>query len=125
MTQTVETARNEHTGDNSTTSFAFTFPITAAGDISVYLDKTLKTISSHYTLSVSSYPGTGNVVFGSAPGTDVDILFVQNVPQTQSTSFTAFSTLPSVNIGRALDRAVCMWFATMTVWIVCLVLTIP
>ena len=82
MTQTVETARNEHTGDNSTTSFAFTFPITAAGDISVYLDKTLKTISSHYTLSVSSYPGTGNVVFGSAPGTDVDILFVQNVPQT-------------------------------------------
>jgi len=105
MTQTVETARNEYTGNNSTTSFAFTFPITAAGDISVYEDEVLKTISTHYSVSVSSYPGTGNVVFGTAPGSGDDVLLVQNVPKTQSTSFTAFNTLPAVNIGNALDRA--------------------
>jgi len=105
MTQTVETARNEYTGNNSTTSFAFTFPITAAGDISVYEDEVLKTISTHYSVSVSSYPGTGNVVFGTAPGTGDAVLLVQNVPKTQSTSFTAFNTLPAVNIGNALDRA--------------------
>ena len=105
MTQTVETARNEYTGNNSTTSFAFTFPITAAGDISVYEDEVLKTISTHYSVSVSAYPGTGNVVFGTAPGTGDAVLLVQNVPKTQSTSFTAFNTLPAVNIGNALDRA--------------------
>jgi hypothetical protein len=105
MTQTVETARKEHTGDNSTTSFAFDFPITAAGDISVYEDEVLQTITTHYTVSVSSYPGTGNIVFGTAPGTGDAILFTQNVPETQSTSFTAFNALPAVNIGNALDRA--------------------
>lgn len=105
MTQTVETARKEHTGDNSTTSFAFDFPITAAGDISVYEDEVLQTITTHYTVSVSSYPGTGNIVFVTAPGTGDAILFTQNVPETQSTSFTAFNALPAVNIGNALDRA--------------------
>ena len=47
MTQTALNARVEYTGNNSTTAFAMTFPITAAGDVSVYVDGVLKTITTH------------------------------------------------------------------------------
>ena len=64
MTQSATNARVEYTGDNSTPAFAMTFPITAAGDVSVYVDGVLKTITTHYTVTVSPYPGTGTITFG-------------------------------------------------------------
>ena len=104
MTQTATNARVEYTGNNSTTAFAMTFPITAAGDVSVYVDGVLKTITTHYTVTVTSYPGTGTITFGSAPATDTAILLLQNVPLTQPVDYTAFGAFTAATNETALDR---------------------
>jgi hypothetical protein len=104
MTQTATNARVEYTGNNSTTAFAMTFPITAAGDVSVYVDGVLKTITTHYTVAVTSYPGTGTITFGTAPGTSTAVLLLQNVPLTQPVDYVAFGAFTAATNETALDR---------------------
>ena len=104
MTQTATNARVEYTGNNSTTAFAMTFPITAAGDVSVYVDGVLKTITTHYTVTVSPYPGTGTITFGSAPASSTAVLLVQNVPLTQPVDYVAFGAFTAATNETALDR---------------------
>ena len=104
MTQTATNARVEYTGNNSTTAFAMTFPITAAGDVSVYVDGVLKTITTHYTVTVTSYPGTGTITFGSAPASSTAILLLQNVPLTQPVDYVAFGAFTAATNETALDR---------------------
>ena len=106
MTQTATNARVEYTGNNSTTAFAMTFPITASSDVSVYVDGLLKTITTHYTVAVTSYPGTGTITFTSenTPGTGAKVLFIQNVPLTQPVDYVAFGAFTAATNEGALDR---------------------
>lgn len=106
MTQTATNARVEYTGNNSTTAFAMTFPITASSDVSVYVDGVLKTITTHYTVAVTSYPGTGTITFtsGNTPGTGAKVLFIQNVPLTQPVDYVAFGAFTAATNEGALDR---------------------
>ena len=106
MTQTATNARVEYTGNNSTTAFAMTFPITASSDVSVYVDGVLKTITTHYTVAVTSYPGTGTITFtsGNTPGTGAKVLLIQNVPLTQPVDYVAFGAFTAATNEGALDR---------------------
>ena len=106
MTQTATNARVEYTGNNSTTAFAMTFPITASSDVSVYVDGVLKTITTHYTVAVTSYPGTGTITFtsGNTPGTGAKVLLIQNVPLTQPIDYVAFGAFTAATNERGLDR---------------------
>ena len=105
MTQSVTTARNEGTGNGSTTAFSFTFPISAETDISVYEDEVLQALTTDYTVSVTTYPGAGTVNFVSAPASGVDVLLVQNVPFTQPVNYTTFGAFTTLTNETALDRA--------------------
>jgi hypothetical protein len=46
------------TGAGGAGPYAFTFEILAAGDIAVYKDDVLLTITTHYTVSIASQPGS-------------------------------------------------------------------
>ena len=66
------TTEHFYTGNASTTSFGFTFPILQNSDLKVELDGVLKTENTSGTNNDYSISGT-NVVFNSAPGSSVDI----------------------------------------------------
>jgi hypothetical protein len=56
-----------YTGSAGTGPYAFTFEILAQTDIDVYVDSTLKTLTTDYTVSINAN-GTGSVNFVTAPG---------------------------------------------------------
>ena len=66
------TTENFYTGNTSTTSFGYSFPILQHSDLKVELDGVLKTENTSGTNNDYSISGT-NVVFNSAPGQNVDI----------------------------------------------------
>ena len=66
------TTEHFYTGDASTTSFGYSFPILQNSDLKVELDGVLKTENTSGTNNDYSISGT-NVVFNSAPGSSVDI----------------------------------------------------
>ena len=60
----------EHTGDNSTTSFALGFTFSNKSRITVSVDGAVKTIQDDYTIVGN------NVVFTSVPGTNASIKII-------------------------------------------------
>ena len=66
------TTEKSYTGNNSQTTFGYTFPILQNSDLIVELDGVIKTENTSGTNNDYSISGT-NVVFNSAPGQGVDI----------------------------------------------------
>ena len=66
------TTEHFYTGNNSTTTFGYTFPILQNSDLKVELDGVLKTENTSGTNNDYSISGT-NVVLNSAPANNVDI----------------------------------------------------
>ena len=64
---TVSVLRNkvQYGGNSSTTQFTVNFPYTEKSQILVYLNDTLQTITTHYTLTDPD--STGTVTFVTAP----------------------------------------------------------
>ena len=58
-----------YTGSAGTGPYSFSFPILAETDLSVYIDSTKKTLTSDYTVSLSTTTGTGSITFTSTPTT--------------------------------------------------------
>ena len=71
------TRRHQYTGNNSTTSFSFSFVIYDQTEIDVYFDGTKKSLSTHYTVSISG-DGTGSIstTSGNTPGTGVLVTII-------------------------------------------------
>src|SRR5690606_8189151 len=66
MTVAATTNRTQADGNGSTSAFPFTFKYTAKSQIEVYVDDTLKTLDTHYTLTDPSASG-GTVTFITSP----------------------------------------------------------
>ena len=62
---------------SGTGPYAFTFEILAAGDIAVYRDDTLLTITTDYTVTIASN-GTGSITLTAAPTGATQIAIVGN-----------------------------------------------
>ena len=67
------TTEHFYTGNNSTTSFPFTFPYLANSDVKVELDNVVKTENSSGQTNNDYTINNTNIVFNSAPGTGVAI----------------------------------------------------
>ena len=67
------TTEHFYTGNNSTTSFAFTFPYLANSDVKVELDNVVKTENSSGQTNNDYTINNTNIVFNSAPGNGVAI----------------------------------------------------
>lgn len=105
MTVSSSASRNEYNGNGVTTSFAYTFRILDEDHVAVYEDGTLKTITTHYTVSGVGNSGGGNIVFVSAPATGTgNVVIVRNVPLTQETDYVENDPFPAESHEDALDK---------------------
>jgi hypothetical protein len=110
MTVSSELNRKEYTGDGSTTAFA-TSPVVFfdAADLKVYTVvtatgvATLKTITTHYTVSGGS-GSTGTVTMLTAPASTETLVIVRDVAATQSSDFVNNDINDAETLEDALDR---------------------
>jgi len=105
MTVSSETARMEYAGNDVTVEFAVSFYFFIDGDIDVYLDDTLQTIVTHYTVAGAGNPAGGTVTMVAAPATGETLTIIRDVALTQGTDYVENSSFPADSHEDALDRA--------------------
>ncbi len=94
MTISSTTVRNSYSGDGSTTTFTYTFKIFQDSDIQVIIraangTETIKTITTHYTVTGAGVSTGGTVVFtsGNIPTNTQTVVLRRNIPQTQAIDY--------------------------------------
>lgn len=92
------------TGNGVTTSFSFGFPVLDDGDLDVYVNGVLKTLTADYTVTLDDYDG-GSVVFGTAPTNGHTVLIKRVVDLTQTLNLPVGAALSVEQIEQALDKA--------------------
>jgi tetrahydromethanopterin S-methyltransferase subunit B len=82
--------RNQYTSSGSLGPYNFTFVIYADADIAVYVNDTLKTLSTHYTVSTNAN-GTGSITFtaGNAPVSGALVTLIGKKDISRTTRFTS------------------------------------
>lgn len=100
-------------GDTTTTT-AYAFTIFAAGDLDVYRNGVLQTLTTNYTIGAGAggtngglYPDAGGVVtwVNPSPLTDGDVItLVRNTTRSRSTDFTQGGALNAAALNEQLDR---------------------
>ena len=68
------------------TAFNFSFQVNASSELQVYIDDTLKTETTHYSVSLNA-DGTGTVTFGSATTSGEIITIIGDQPLSRTTVF--------------------------------------
>ena len=111
MTISTTTIKNSYSGNGSTTTFNYTFKITDQDDLEVIIrastgTETVKTITTHYTVTGVGNAGGGTVVFtaGNIPVTGETIVIRRATPQTQATDYLANDPFPAESHEDALDK---------------------
>jgi hypothetical protein len=109
MTVSSTTTKNSHSGNGSTTVFAYAFKIFAEADLKVIVrsstgTETTKTLNSDYTVSGVGVTSGGNVTFGSAPASGETVLIRREAALTQTTDYTANDPFPAEDHENALDK---------------------
>ena len=112
MTISSTTVKNSYSGNGSTTAFAYTFKIFANTDLQVIIrsstgTETVKTLTTHYTVSGVGDASGGNVTFtsGNTPASGETVVIRRAVPQTQAIDYIANDPFPAESHGEGLDRA--------------------
>ena len=99
------TTEHFYTGNASTTSFGFTFPILQNSDLIVELDGVEKTENTSGTNNDYSIVST-NVVLNSAPGSGVDIhIYRRTNVDTPKAVFAAGSSIRAGDLNNIVDQA--------------------
>jgi hypothetical protein len=111
MTISTTTIKNSYNGDSSTSAFTYTFKITDQDDIQVIIrsstgTETVKTITTHYTVSGVGNAGGGTVTFtaGNIPATGQTVILRRDTPQTQGLDLIENDPLPANSLEDALDK---------------------
>lgn len=104
MTLASANNRNEYTGDCTRTIFPYTFRILDQAHLDVYVDCTLQTITTHYSVTNAGSVSGGNVVMVTAPNRDKSVVIVRDVPVTQTTDYVEGSRFPAESHEKALDK---------------------
>ncbi len=104
MTISATQTRQTYTGNGSTTSFSSSFKFLADADVKVYVDGTLKTIVTDYTLSGAGVDAGGTVAFVTAPASSTTVLFVRDTSPTQETDYVTGDAFPAETHETALDK---------------------
>ena len=99
------TTEHFYTGNASTTSFGFTFPILQNSDLIVEIDGVTKTENTSGTNNDYSIVST-NVVFNSAPGSSEDIhIYRRTDVDTPKAVFAAGSSIRAGDLNNIVDQA--------------------
>ena len=93
---TAQDRRVQYAGNNPADAgpFSFSFQVNATSEIKVYVDSTVKTLTTHYTVSLSA-DGTGSISFtsGNFPANTETITIMSNIPISRTSQFTTGGTL--------------------------------
>lgn len=104
MTVSTTTGRAPpYLGNGVTTAFPITFEFNDDLDIKVYVGTTLKTLTTHYTIT-GGEGTTGTVNFLIAPATGSTIVIFDDPPITQAVDYTANDPFPAETHESALDK---------------------
>ena len=109
MTISSTTVKVSYNGNSSTTVFAYTFKILDDDEIQVIIrsangTETIKTKTTHYTVSGVGSAGGGNITFLTAPVTGETVVLKRNTTKTQETDYVANDPFPANSHEEALDR---------------------
>jgi hypothetical protein len=109
MTISSTTVKVSYSGNSSTTVFAYTFKILDDDEIQVIIrtsdgTETIKTKTTHYTVSGVGSAGGGNITFLTAPVTGQTVVLKRNTTKTQETDYVANDPFPANSHEEALDR---------------------
>jgi hypothetical protein len=96
-------ARDVYTGNGSTTTFTYNFKVLTSANIAVYQAGTLKTLTTHYTVTGVGNDAGGTVVFVTAPAASEQIVLLRNQPIEQITSYVD-GAISASTIERDFDR---------------------
>jgi hypothetical protein len=113
MTLSTTANKASYSGNGATTSFAFSFKVFASSDLKVYLRDnttgldTLQTLTTHYSVT-GTLPGTGNVVFVTAPTSNQTVIIVRDNPQTQDFDVLANGPFDSESVELVMDKLAAM-----------------
>nr|BAR39668.1 putative tail fiber [uncultured Mediterranean phage uvMED] len=112
MTVSSTTVKNSYSGNGSQTTFVYGYKIFADSDIKVIIrsatgTETVKTITTHYTVTGAGSASGGNVVFtsGNIPTNTETVVLIRDVPQTQAIDYIANDPFPAETHEEGLDRA--------------------
>ena len=111
-------ARNDYTGNGSTTVYNFTFPVLKESNradnkqysIKVIITEnaidTVKTETTDYTVTLNEDTRLGTITFGTAPTATQKITFVSDVDVSQATDYNNIGTgaFPADSHEKALDK---------------------
>jgi hypothetical protein len=100
--------RNQYVGNAVTTQFTYSFKIFATTDLNVYVDSSLKTVVSDYSVQNVGVDGGGTITFAVAPGLGSIITIESNVQEKRDTDFQTNGTFFASDINAELDRIVRM-----------------
>jgi hypothetical protein len=106
MTLSTTTSRIEYVGNGVTTTFSFPYYFLSSSDLAVYQGTTLKTLTTHYTVTGAGSPSGGSVVFVTAPAVDDTVVILRDPALTQATDYTPNDAFPASSHETALDRIV-------------------
>lgn len=104
MTISSTTMRAAAAGNGVTTAFSYPYRFLADADLDVYIDGTLKTLTTHYTVTGAGDPSGGTVTFLTAPANGTEVVIVNNPDATQSLDLVDNDPLPADDLEAALDR---------------------
>jgi len=117
MTVSTTAARAEYTGNGSTTAFSVVdtggasaiIPVLDATHIQVYVDGTLKTLNSDYTVSIVAATNAATVTFTTSPtdntpASNTSIVILRVVPYTQLQDYVNNDAFDAENVETALDQ---------------------
>ena len=112
MTISSTTVRNSYSGDGSTDTFTYNFKIFQDSDIQVIIraangTETIKTITTHYTVTGAGVSTGGTVIFtsGNIPTNTQTVVLRSNIPQLQAIDYIANDPFPAESHEEGLDRA--------------------
>jgi len=112
MTVSTTTTKNSAAGNGSTTAFTYSFVITAASELKVYIrtDSTgaeaLKTDGTHYNVAGVGAASGGTVTFtsGNIPASGETVVLLRDTPLTQATDYVENDPFPAAAHEDALDK---------------------
>ena len=113
MTVSSTTVKNSYSGNGSTTQFPYGYKIFADSDLQVIIRtdstgaETVKSLTTHYTVSGAGDASGGNVTFtsGNTPASGETVVIIREVPQTQAIDYIANDPFPAESHEEGLDRA--------------------
>ena len=102
------TPRVQYTASAGQTTFAYAFPIFATSDLKVYIGSTLKTLTTHYTVTGAGTSSGGNVVLGSGASAGEIITIYRDLPVARSSDYQTGGTFRAETLNDDLDKLAMM-----------------